>query len=162
MLPTFWPFTEPIPPFLISNKKLRCRSRVPKGSSTLSLKLSRVDLINLYSSLKRHLDVMEILLTFAMEGIQELRDAPDMLLRAAAGGFTALTDKMADLNGSISKSSYFGPPPIYKTSNQEERLMLWTNADKLRYSRHVQGTAFQLRDYLSTNIMRMSTLPIGR
>jgi len=42
---------------------------------------------------------MEILLTFALAGIQGVPDVPDMLLRAAAGGFTTLTDKMAYLNG---------------------------------------------------------------
>jgi len=47
------------------------------------------------------------------------------------------------------------PPKFNKTSNQEEKLMLWTNAHKLHYSRHAQGTAFQLCDYLSTNIMQM-------
>ena len=53
--------------------------------------------------------MMEILLSFASEGIKGVPNVPDLLHRAVAGGFTALTDKVAELSGI--KISLLPPPP---------------------------------------------------
>ena len=57
---------------------------------------------------------MEMLLPFASEGMQGIPDALEMLHRAAAGGFVALTDKMVALNGtsynSLASSRLTLPP----------------------------------------------------
>jgi len=50
---------------------------------------------------------MEVLLPFASEGVQGIPDAAEFLHRAAAGGFVALTDKMAALNGIVLFPFYY-------------------------------------------------------
>ena len=59
---------------------------------------------------------MEVLLPFVSEGVQGIPDAAEFLHRAAAGGFVALTDKMAALNGIVLFPFYSQENPIFNTS----------------------------------------------
>ena len=92
-------------PILLSSQRRRkhlCRLLVPKGN------LLYLFVLLVHSSVLhiRYLEVMEVLLPFASEGVQGIPGGVELLQRAAAGGFVALTDKMATLNGTLLSLQY--------------------------------------------------------
>ena len=102
---------------------------------------------------KRYLEVMEVLLPFASEGVQGIPDAAEFLHRAAAGGFVALTDKMATLNGTLLSLQYLNT--FFQQQPQMEKLTLWMPRGNPHYSMHASTITLQWSNFLSTNIMLM-------
>ncbi len=98
---------------------------------------------------------MEVLLPFASNGMQGIPGGVELLQRAAAGGFVALTDKMAALNGNIFSRFNVYLAKYHFFTTQMVKLTLWTARGSPRYSVHASTTILRWSNFLSTNIMPM-------